>query len=230
MAVLLLTLKVSLIVFIGGLLTFRTKQFAITHLFYIYPNAGLVLFCITGWMFSIMFETIGHDIDNFRRRLHVQRLLQTDVSIRKWRRQFVNVCRLVRRLNETFGIILLISITQLFIGAITSANFIFESTKMTSPMAFFDALLLSKSVIDLWLLSYIPHKIKNEVVTNLSWNQLVFIFTSCPFDLYCRLWRWGVHWVNWACRDQRDWIKYLIESNLGQLEQFNLPLFFLLFL
>lgn len=108
-----------------------------------------------------MFETIARDVNHLREQGGLHVVDSADAAVRKWRRQFFNVCELVFQLNRTFGTIMLVSITQLFVGTITTVNFISECYDRT--IIFNSGLVLMSFFINLWLLSYVAHRITKEV-------------------------------------------------------------------
>ena len=154
-----------------SMLWFKWKQFLLFHLMHIYPSSGLMLFGLLGLMTSFMFEAIAKDIDTFRRCCRLRGSDHVDVPIRKWRRQFGLVCQLVHQINETFGVLLLISVTHLFVTAITSVNFLFEFHSSQTTSIYLNSMVLLRNITYLWFVTYVADRIGNEVISSVVLNK-----------------------------------------------------------
>ncbi|KAI9562824.1 hypothetical protein GHT06_010279 [Daphnia sinensis] len=118
----------------------------------IVPISVLVLYCSVVWLTSLFYEGIRQDVDN------TCKLNQE--NIRKWKGSLALASEVVERLNETYGLILLISIAHYFVEFIARSFYIANSISMTNQPDGVTVMSVSSEVIFLWFMFYSPSRIQ----------------------------------------------------------------------
>lgn len=121
----------------------------------IVPISVLVLYCSVVWLTSLFYEGIREDVDNTCK--------VNQENIRKWKGSLVLASEVVERINETYGLILLVSIAHFFVEFIARSFYIANSISMTNQPDVITVVNVSSEVIFLWFMFYSPSKIQYHV-------------------------------------------------------------------
>jgi hypothetical protein len=123
----------------------------------IVPISALVLYCSVVWLSSLFYEEI---------RLDIERTYKVNQeNIRRWKCSLVLAGEVVDRINDTFGLILLISITHFFVEFIARSFYLVNSISMTNQPDCITLVSMSSEVLFLWFIAYSPAKIHHRVVS-----------------------------------------------------------------
>ena len=90
--------------------------------------------------------------------------------LEKWRRNHTLACELVELINKCYGLMFLITTTNIFVSFVTTSFEIVRSMQDsdTSPILFFFIYILLKKSILLIFLIYEPYRLQAEVSTQLT--------------------------------------------------------------
>jgi hypothetical protein len=119
------------------------------------PISALVLYCSVVWLSSLFYEEIQLDVEKTYK--------VNQENIRRWKSSLALAGEVVDRINDTFGLILLISITHFFVEFIARSFYLINSISMTNRPDTITLISMSSEVIFLWFISYSPSKIHRQV-------------------------------------------------------------------
>lgn len=119
------------------------------------PISALVLYCSIVWLTCLFYEGIRQDVDNTCKL--------TQENIRRWKSSLALAGEVVERINETYGLILLISIAHFFVEFIARSFYIANSISMTNQPEGITIISVSSELIFLWFMFYGPSKIQYHV-------------------------------------------------------------------
>ena len=133
------------------------RQFVTATAFFakIVPISALVLYCSVVWLSSLFYEEI---------RLDMERTYKVNQeNIRRWKYSLALAGEVVDRINDTFGLILLISITHFFVEFIARSFYLVNSISITNQPDVITLISIFSEVIFLWFVAYSPAKIHRQV-------------------------------------------------------------------
>ncbi len=122
----------------------------------IVPISVVILYCSVSWLISLFYESILEDVNKTNK--------VNKYTIRKWKYSMALASELIHHINQCFGMILLISITHIFIDLIAYSFYIVNSIslKTKADLILVVTNMLSKFLI-LWFVAYAPEKICRNV-------------------------------------------------------------------
>jgi hypothetical protein len=121
----------------------------------IVPISALVLFCSVTWQSVEFYGVIQQDVERKLSNLKKE-------NIRKWKRSLSLVDELVDRINECFGLILLVSITHFSVEFI-ARSFYFVSSILSHQLEVVSIICMSSRISLLWFIVYCPAKVHQSV-------------------------------------------------------------------
>ena len=98
---------------------YRTIVIRLSYVTKILPYSALCLYCSTAWLSSSLYSSIRQSIDSDRQRVQIH-------ALRKWTLKVALADEIVHGINRSFGLILLISISHLFVDFITNSFFLVQ--------------------------------------------------------------------------------------------------------
>ena len=124
-------------------------------LFLFYGLSGLVLFALLGYAMSLAFASL---LDQC-----TAEQLRSETFLLKWQRMHALICDTVDRLNSTFGFVLLLWISYIFVNFINLAFYLISANSSSIGL-----LTLSITVIQqtlrLLLITLVPNRIYKQVL------------------------------------------------------------------
>ncbi len=120
----------------------------------ILPISALVLFGSVVWQSAAFYGEIQQDVE---RKLKVKK-----ENIGKWKRSLTLVEELVDRINDCFGLILLVSIAHFFVEFI-ARSFYLVSSILRNQLDLIDIISMSSRIFLLWYFVCCPAKLQNDV-------------------------------------------------------------------
>ena len=115
------------------------------------------------WLSSLFYEEI---------RLDIERTYKVNQeNIRRWKCSLVQAGEVVDRINDSFGLILLISITHFFVEFIARSFYLVNSISTTNQPDTITLISMSSEVLFLWFIAYSPAKIHRQVCNCLQFSR-----------------------------------------------------------
>lgn len=126
-----------------------------------------LLFCVLVRVIMLVFQTLNDQIahldetDQFPSLYLTSRVL--NIRLEKWRRNHTLACELVEMVNQCFGIVMLVTVVNVFISFITTTFEIVRSMQddATIPVLF-TVIFIKKSIL-LSIIIYEPYRLQSEV-------------------------------------------------------------------
>jgi hypothetical protein len=122
----------------------------------ILPISALVLYCSVAWLSSLFYEEIRKDI-------YYTKVIN-EKNIRKWKCSLVLAGNVVDGINDTFGLILLISVTHFFVDLIShffyTWNNISSTTRLGATIYLVNVL---RKFVFFWFIVWTPTEIHRKV-------------------------------------------------------------------
>ena len=122
----------------------------------IVPISALVLFYSLAWQCAAFYVEIQRDVE---RNLNNMK----QVNIRRWKRNLFLVDELVDRINECFGLILLVSITHFFVEFIARSFYIVNGIS-SNQIKTIAIVSMSSRIFLIWFIFYCPTKVHHNVI------------------------------------------------------------------
>jgi hypothetical protein len=118
------------------------------------PISALVLFGSLVWQSAAFYREIQQDVE--------RKLMMKKENIGKWKRSLSLVDELVDRINECFGLILLVSIAHFSVEFI-ARSFYLVSSILRNQLDLIDVITMSSRIFLLWYFVCCPAKLHNHV-------------------------------------------------------------------
>lgn len=121
----------------------------------VWPISALVLFYSVAWQSASFYGDIRQDVKRNLTKVKEE-------NIRKWKRSLCLADELVDRINDCFGLILLVSITHFFVEFIARSFYLVSNISRNQQDIISIVSMLSRIFL-LWFIAYCPTKIHNNV-------------------------------------------------------------------
>ena len=129
----------------------------VTTLTEIYRLSGPILFMICSLSICAVFDRLSRDIEEKKRDANVS-------SIQIWRHLHALACQCVDRINDCFGLVLLIDTTCIFVRVISSSFQVYLSYRQQSiRWRLMNILNTCELCLQLWFIALLCDKIRNNV-------------------------------------------------------------------
>lgn len=120
------------------------------------PLSIIYLYCNVTCVTALYYEKIQQDISSYKK--------VTKECFHKWKKILVLANELVDQINKSFGLILLISVTQILVFVLTQSFYIVNSISRTSELdAIITILNIFFNLVLLSLIAYISTKLTDSV-------------------------------------------------------------------
>ncbi|KZS12632.1 Uncharacterized protein APZ42_022817 [Daphnia magna] len=145
-----------------------------------------LLFCVLVRVIMLVFQTLNDQIahldetDQFPSLYLTSRVL--NIRLEKWRRNHTLACELVEMVNQCFGIVMLVTVVNVFISFITTTFEIVRSMQddATIPVLF-TVIFIKKSIL-LSIIIYEPYRLQSEVYISKNipyfWSRMICGYTQ----------------------------------------------------
>ena len=126
-----------------------------------------LLFCVVARVSALVFQVLNERIvllvaaEQFLPPYASTRIF--NLRLEKWRRNHATACELVNMVNKSFGLMLLITITNGFVSFITTSFEIVRSMQDNDTLPVLFALIFMKKSILLTIMIYEPYRLQAEV-------------------------------------------------------------------
>jgi hypothetical protein len=136
-------------------------------LFLVFVFSGGALFSCLGWMTASMLTILAERV--------IKQMNNSNCSdgdwekmLATWRNQYFRISRLVDKMDQCFGSLLLVLITGSFVMVINSS---FQVMRHVSDAGFIHVLVLMIQFSNFAILAYVPYRIRESVRSLISWYQ-----------------------------------------------------------
>ena len=128
-----------------------------------------LLFCVLVTVLTLVFRELNELVSTEHFSLFCSARALHE-RLEKWRRNHTIACELVELINKCYGLMFLITTTNIFVSFVTTSFEIVRSMQDsdTSPILFFFIYILLKKSILLIFLIYEPYRLQAEVSTQLT--------------------------------------------------------------
>ena len=126
------------------------------------------LFCILVRVITLIFQGLNEQLlhlnepEKFSSIYSSNRIL--NIRLEKWRRNHTLVCRLIEMINKCFGLVMVITVVNVFISFITTTFEIVRSMQDDATIPVLFVVIFVKKSILLSIIIYEPYRLQAEVL------------------------------------------------------------------
>lgn len=136
------------------------------------------LFCVLTRIVTLVFQGLNEQIaylDEAKKFAPFYSTRILNIRLEKWRRNHALACRLVELINSSLGLVMLMTIVNVFVTFITTSFEIVRSMRDFEPVPFLFVYIFIKKFILLIVLIYEPYRLQAEVLYSSRLNNNYFI-------------------------------------------------------
>lgn len=139
-------------------LSWSTLLILFNTLCYNYVFCAAILFVCLGWVAKDILKILS------RRIKHYDRLSIDDSTLDRWRRQYLLICQLVDKLNESFGILLVILTSTGFVRMVSSSfHLVIQLTTLDWNERAYRLYFGALEIGYVFFIAQVAHRIRQEV-------------------------------------------------------------------
>jgi hypothetical protein len=145
-----------------------------------------LLFCVMARVITLVFQGLNEQIahideaEQFSPFYLTSRIL--NVRLEKWRRNHTLACELVEMVNKCFGLVMLVTVVNVFVSFITTTFEIVQSMQDDATIPVLFVFIFVKKSILLSIIIYEPYRLQAEVkhliTCDCSISNFVGLFTG----------------------------------------------------
>ena len=133
------------------------------HFMMIVPTTAIIYYCILGSIIASNYQTISSQIDDYQPPTEFLKLNDLQFFINQWKHQHAAVYECTERFNRSFGPILLLYVTSIFVGVINQAFFILVILSEKMQLNYTLVLIVFDYLANLAVICYVADQIRFQV-------------------------------------------------------------------
>ena len=129
----------------------------------IIPSTATIYYCILGGIIASSYQTISSQINDYQPLTGFLKLNDLQFFINQWKHQHAAVYECTERFNRSFGPILLLYVTSIFVGVINQAFFILVILSEKMQLNYTLVLIVFDYLANLAVICYVADQIRFQV-------------------------------------------------------------------
>jgi hypothetical protein len=134
------------------------------------PSTATIYYCILGGIIATSYQTISSQINDYQPVTGFLKLNDLQFYINQWKNQHAAVYECTERFNRSFGPILLLYVTSIFVGVINQAFFILVILSEKIQLNYTLVLLVFDYLANLAVICYVADQIRFQVILSIKRN------------------------------------------------------------
>jgi hypothetical protein len=154
-----------------------------------------LLFFVLARVITLVFQGINEQIVHLDQVEHVPQCYSVsrilNIRLEKWRRNHTLACELVESVNKCFGLVMLVTLVNVFVSFVTTSFEIVRSMEDDETLPYLLVFIFVKKSILLTIMFYEPYRLQAEVLLN-NVTLIMLLFHFFSFRFLFKDWTHGV--------------------------------------